>query len=86
MGLKTLKAIRQQFKDLHLSPIPEIIITAYDDKMILEEARKLAVCGFIQKPFDIEKFVNLLNNVTSDSVKARKDFLREASSSTRLSS
>ena len=85
-GIETLKAIRQQCKDLHLSPIPEIIITAYDDKMILEEARKLAVCGFIQKPFDIEKFVNLLNNVTSDSVKARKDFLREASSSTRLSS
>jgi excisionase family DNA binding protein len=85
-GIETLKAIRQQCEELHLPPIPEIIITAYEDKVILEEAKKLAVCGFIQKPFDIEKFVDLLNRVMLDPAKARKDFLLETGSSTRLSS
>jgi excisionase family DNA binding protein len=80
-GIETLKAIRQQREGLHLPNIPEIIITAYDDKEILEEARKLAVCGFIQKPFDIEKFVDLLNRVMLDPASAKKDFLREAGSS-----
>ncbi|MDD5225738.1 MAG: response regulator [Candidatus Omnitrophica bacterium] len=85
-GIETLKAIRQQREGLHLPNIPEIIITAYDDNEILEEARKLAVCGFIQKPFDIEKFVDLLNRVMLDPVSAKKDFLRETGSSARPSS
>ena len=79
-GIESLKAIREKREASHLPPIPEVIITAYDDETILEEAKRLQVCGFVRKPFNIEQFVDLLNRAIETPEAAKQAFLRESHS------
>ena len=59
-GLETLKAIRELRRELGKVPLPEIVITAYEDKEIREEAEHLGVRDFILKPFEIEDLLAAL--------------------------
>jgi len=59
-GIDTLKAIRDQRKQFGKPPLPEIILTAYDDPTAKEEAEKLGVREFILKPFELDHFVAIL--------------------------
>lgn len=59
-GLETLKAIREVRRELGKVPLPEIVITAYEDKEIRDEAEDLGVLDFILKPFEIEDLLAAL--------------------------
>lgn len=59
-GIDTLKAIRDQRKQFGKPPLPEIILTAYDDPLVKAEAEKLGVREFILKPFEIDQFLSTL--------------------------
>ena len=59
-GIETLKAIRR-IRSLSGKPsLPEIVITAYEDGTVREEARKLGVSDFILKPFEIAELLTAL--------------------------
>ncbi|MBI2166683.1 MAG: response regulator [Candidatus Omnitrophica bacterium] len=59
-GLETLKAIRNLRSQFGKPPLPEIILTAYEDPQVIQEAKALGVREFILKPFEVENFVNTL--------------------------
>ncbi len=56
-GLETLKAIRELRKNFKKPPFSEIVITAYEDEKVKEEAKRMGVRAFILKPFEIEELV-----------------------------
>ena len=59
-GIETLKAIRAERTRFGKEPLPEIILTAYDDARVREEAKELGVRDFILKPFALEEFMEIL--------------------------
>lgn len=59
-GIETLKAIRELRQRFGKAPLPEIILTAYDDPLVREEARALGVREFILKPFELEDFIAVI--------------------------
>lgn len=59
-GIETLKAIRELRHELGKVLLPEIVITAYEDKGVREEAEHLGVRDFILKPFEIEELLAAL--------------------------
>jgi excisionase family DNA binding protein len=56
-GIETLKAIRADRAKFGKPPLPEIVLTAYDDESVREEARKLGIRDFLLKPFDLTDFI-----------------------------
>ena len=56
-GIETLKAIRAERAKFGKPPLPEIVLTAYDDESIKTEARELGVRDFLLKPFDLNDFI-----------------------------
>lgn len=59
-GIETLKAIRDERKRFGKLPLPEIILTAYDDHEVRKKASELGVRDFILKPFELDQFLNLM--------------------------
>lgn len=59
-GIETLKAIRVERARFGKAPLPEIILTGYDDPGVREEAKKLGVREFILKPFALEEFMAII--------------------------
>lgn len=59
-GLETLKAIRNLRSQFGKPPLPEIILTAYEDSQAIQEAKALGVREFLLKPFEVGEFVNTL--------------------------
>ena len=59
-GLETLKAIRKLRNQFGKPPLPEIILTAYEDPEAIQEAKALGVREFLLKPFEVGEFVNAL--------------------------
>lgn len=64
-GIETLKAIREARAKFGKDPLPEIILTAYDEPGVREEAKKLGVKDFLMKPFDLNEFVGVLRKQLS---------------------
>lgn len=59
-GIETLREIRKLRSEFGKPPLPEIILTAYDDPKIKEEAKKLGVREFIVKPFEMDQFISAI--------------------------
>ena len=59
-GLEALKAIRTLRREFGKPPVPEIVITAFDDETIREEADRMGIREFIVKPFEIDELVAAL--------------------------
>lgn len=59
-GLETLRAIRELRSQFGYPPIQEIIMTAYDDAPVREEAKRMRVRDFVLKPFELDEFMKLL--------------------------
>jgi len=59
-GIETLKAIRAERAKFGKPPLPEIVLTAYDDESVKEEAKKLGVRDFLLKPFDLTDFISTI--------------------------
>ncbi len=60
-GLETLAEIRKKRQAQGKQPIPEIVLTAYDDPEAEEQAKHLGVKEFILKPFVLEQFLNAVH-------------------------
>ena len=59
-GIETLKAIRDTRAQFAKPPLPEIIITAYDDLSAQSEIKTLSVRAFLHKPFDLQEFLSIV--------------------------
>lgn len=59
-GMETLKAIRAEYAKAGKNPVPEIVMTAYEDVNAQNEAAKMGVKEFIYKPFELNHFLNIL--------------------------
>ena len=73
-GLTTLKAIRELCKEYKKPQLPEIVITAYEDEKVKEEAERMGVRDFILKPFAVEAFVEALERILSETKERSRAF------------
>lgn len=61
-GIEVIKNIRDQLKQSRKKPIPEILITGYADIEKYESAMALKVQEYLYKPFDNDKFLQVVRN------------------------
>ncbi len=59
-GLEVIQAVRQYCQEAKKPPIPEIVLTAYNDEQVKQSAIRLGVKEFLLKPFKIEGFLKVL--------------------------
>ncbi len=59
-GLQVIQAVRDYCHEAHKHPIPEIVLTAYNDDHVRESAVRLGVREFLLKPFKVEEFLKIL--------------------------
>ena len=61
-GLQVIRAVRDYCIEKKRQPIPEIVLTAYNDEPVKESARRLGVKEFLLKPFKIDEFLKVLES------------------------
>lgn len=61
-GLQVLQAVRAYCLEKHKRPIPEIVLTAYNDDAVRQSAVRLGVKEFLLKPFRIDEFLKVLEH------------------------
>ena len=59
-GIETLKEIRKLRNHFGKPPLPEVILTAYDDPVIRKEAAQMGVREFILTPFELDQFISTI--------------------------
>jgi len=59
-GLQVIQAVRQYCQEAKKKPIPEIVLTAYNDEQVKQSAMRLGVREFLLKPFKIDEFLGVL--------------------------
>ena len=59
-GLQVIKAVRDYCHEMEKKPIPEIVLTAYNDESVKESALRLGVKQFLLKPFKIDEFLKVV--------------------------
>jgi len=59
-GLQVIRAVRDYCHEKKKKPIPEIVLTAYNDERVQQSAIQLGVREFILKPFKIDEFLKVL--------------------------
>jgi CheY-like chemotaxis protein len=59
-GLQVIQAVRQYCHEMKKQPIPEIVLTAYNDEQVKESVVRLGVREFLLKPFRIDEFLKVL--------------------------
>ena len=61
-GLQVIRAVRDYTREMKREPIPEIVLTAYDDDHVRESAERLGVREFLLKPLKVEEFQGFLEH------------------------
>jgi len=59
-GLQVIRAVRDYCREKEKQPIPEIVLTAYNDEQVKQSAIRLGVREFLLKPFKIDEFLEVL--------------------------
>jgi CheY-like chemotaxis protein len=59
-GFQVIQAVRQYCHEMKRQPIPEIVLTAYDDEQVKQSVIQLGVLEFLLKPFKINDFLMVL--------------------------
>ncbi len=59
-GLQVIQAVRDYCREMKKHPIPEIVLTAYNDEHVKESAVRLGVREFLMKPFRVDEFLGVL--------------------------
>jgi len=59
-GLQVIQAVRQYCQEMKKQPIPEIVLTAYNDEQVRQSAVRLGVKEFLLKPFKIDEFLGVI--------------------------
>jgi CheY-like chemotaxis protein len=62
-GIETLKQIRVYLSESGKTPVPEVVITGFDNHQNRDRAGELNVAGFLTKPFDLK---DLLGNIEAN--------------------
>jgi len=65
-GIQTIRAVRDILVQFGRPAIPEVVLTAYDEPSVREEARRLGVRDFFLKPFEVEPFLAGLKKVMEE--------------------
>ena len=60
-GLQVTQAVRQYCHEMKKQPIPEIVLTAYNDEQVRQSAIRLGVREFLLKPFKVDEFLKVLD-------------------------
>jgi len=60
-GLQVIQAVRQYCHEMKKQPIPEIVLTAYNDEQVRQSAIRLGVREFLLKPFKVDEFLKVLD-------------------------
>ena len=61
-GLQVIRAVRDYCQEMKKDPIPEIVLTAYNDEAVRQSAVRLGVKEFLLKPFKIDEFLKVLTH------------------------
>ena len=64
-GLQVIQAVRQYCHEMKKQPIPEIVLTAYNDEQVKQSAIRMGVREFLLKPFKIDEFLKALERSQS---------------------
>ena len=59
-GLQVIQAVRDYCQEKKKRPIPEIVLTAYNDEAVKQSAIRLGVKEFLLKPFQVGDFLKVL--------------------------
>jgi len=59
-GLQVIQAVRQYCHEMKKQPIPEIVLTAYNDEQVKQSVTRMGVREFLLKPFKIDEFLKVL--------------------------
>jgi CheY-like chemotaxis protein len=59
-GLQVIQAVRDYCQEMKKHPIPEIVLTAYNDERVKESAERLGIRDFLMKPFKVDEFLKVL--------------------------
>ncbi|HOE68745.1 MAG: Nitrogen regulation protein NR(I) [Candidatus Omnitrophica bacterium ADurb.Bin314] len=59
-GLQIIQASRDYCRQMGKPPIPEIVLTAYNDEPVKQSAARMGIRDFILKPFRAEEFLRTL--------------------------
>jgi len=57
-GIEALRAIRALQAQFGRASVPEIILTAYDEPSVRDEAQRMGVREFILKPFEVDELID----------------------------
>lgn len=71
-GLETLKAIRELRRQFKRPPFPEVILTAYDDESVRQEAHRMGIPDFILKPFQLDEFLSILKKTLTQQKRRKR--------------
>jgi two-component system chemotaxis response regulator CheY len=61
-GIETLKAIRKALQTAGRSEIPEVIMSAYEDRQAHIESERLGIKRFVEKPFELDAFLRIIEH------------------------
>ena len=64
-GLQVIQAVRDYCRETKRQPIPEIVLTAYNDEQVKQSAIRMGVREFLLKPFKIDEFLKALERSQS---------------------
>jgi len=59
-GLQVIQAVREYCRQMRKNPIPEIVLTAYNDEHVKQSVERLGVRNFVLKPFVADEFLRVL--------------------------
>ncbi len=59
-GLQVIQAVRDYCQEMKKHPIPEIVLTAYNDERVRASAERLGIRDFLMKPFKVDEFLKVL--------------------------
>lgn len=59
-GLQVIQAVRDYCHEMKKQPIPEVVLTAYNDEQVKQSAIRLGVGEFLLKPFRIDELLKVL--------------------------
>ncbi len=62
-GIEVLKKIRELREKMNQPPLPEMMLTAYDEAWAVEEAKKMGIKSFMHKPFDLPEFITEIKRI-----------------------
>lgn len=61
-GIKLLQTIHEYNNSVGKAPVPEIVLTAYNDPNVKEAALRMGIRKFVLKPFKFDSFLQILEN------------------------